>query len=116
MELSNNAEDVNIMTRTEMLAMFFVHDAGQTQKWRLKGHAEDKFWEWVATWAVLVTKPSDLGYDDGAFDLPPLNMKEVILQAEPDEGHLVPVEAETLMERRRARRESLEERCQKAAE
>lgn len=116
MELGNHAEFLNIMTRTEMLAMFFVHDAGQTQKWRLKGHAEDKFWEWVATWAVLITKPSDLGYEDGGFDLPPLNMNEVILEAEPDDGHLVPVEAETLMERRRARRDSLEGRCQKAAE
>lgn len=116
MELGNHAEFLNIMSRTEMLAMFFVHDAGQTQKWRLKGHAEDKFWEWVSTWAVMLTKPSDLGYEDGDFDLPELNMNEVILQAEPDDGHLVPVEAETLMERRRARRESLEGRCQMAAE
>src|SRR5699024_10423939 len=73
MELGNHAEFLNVMSRTEMLSMFFVHDAGQTQKWRLKGHAEDKFWEWVANWAVLITKPSDLGYDDGAYDLPPLN-------------------------------------------
>src|SRR5699024_8516780 len=69
MELGNHAEFLNVMSRTEMLSMFFVHDAGQTQKWRLKGHAEGKFWEWVANWAVLITKPSDLGYDDGAYDL-----------------------------------------------
>lgn len=116
MELGNHAEFLNIMSRTEMLAMFFVHDAGQTQKWRLKGHAEDKFWEWVASWAVLVTSPSDLGYENGAFDLPPLNMHEVVLEAKADEGHLIPVQAETLSERRQARRESLEERCLKTAD
>src|SRR5699024_7732221 len=81
MELGNHSEFLNVMNRTEMLAMFFVHDAGQTQKWRLKGHAEDKFWEWVASWAVMVTKPSDLGYEDGAFDLPPLNMNEVVIES-----------------------------------
>lgn len=116
MELGNHAEFLNIMSRTEMLAMFFVHDGGETQKWRLKGHAESKFWEWVASWGVLVTKPSDLGYDDGDFDLPELHMNEVVLEAEPDEGHLVPVQAETLTERRQARRESLEDRCREAAE
>lgn len=116
MELGNHAEFLNIMSRAEMLAMFFVHDAGQTQKWRLKGHAVDKFWEWVAGWGTLVTKPSDLGYDDGAFDLPPLHMHEVVLRAEATEGHLIPVEAETLTERRQARRKSLEERCRKTAD
>ena len=116
MELGNHAEFLNIMSRTEMLSMFFVHDGGETQKWRLKGHAEDKFWEWVATWAVLITKPSDLGYENGEFDLPPLNLNEIVLKAEAQEGHLIPVQAETLSERRQARRQSLEERCQKAAE
>lgn len=116
MELGNHAEFVNVMSRTEMLSMFFVHDAGQTQKWRLKGHAEDKFWEWVASWGVMITKPSDLGYDDGAYDLPPLNMKEIIVEGEANEDELVPTFAQTLMERRRARRDSLHERVEKAAE
>lgn len=116
MELGNHAEFVNIMSRAEMLSMFFVHDAGQTQKWRLKGHAEDKFWGWVASWAVMITKPSDLGYDDGAYDLPPLNMQEIIVEGEPNENELVPTFAQTLSERRQARRDSLEERVQKAAD
>jgi len=116
MELGNHAEFVNVMSRTEMLAMFFVHDAGQTQKWRLKGHAEDKFWEWVASWGVMITKPSDLGYDDGAYDLPPLNMQEVIVEGKANENELVPTFAQTLMERRQARRDSLNERVEKAAE
>src|SRR5699024_2164893 len=116
MELGNHAEFLNVMSRTEMLSMFFVHDAGQTQKWRLKGHAEDKFWEWVANWAVLITKPSDLGYDDGAYDLPPLNMQEIIVEGKANEDELVPTFAQTLSERRQARKDSLEERVQKAAD
>jgi hypothetical protein len=74
MELGNHAEFLGVMTRAEMLAMFFAHDGGDTSQWRLKGHAEGKFWEWVCSWAVTIRKPSDLGYDDGAFQLPALQM------------------------------------------
>src|SRR5699024_4737447 len=116
MELGTHAEFLEVMTRTEMLSMFFVHDGGETQKWRLKGHAESKFWEWVASWGVMVTKPSDLGYDDGAYNLPPLNMSEVVVEGVASENELVPTFAQTLMERRRARRNSLNERVAKAAE
>jgi superfamily II DNA or RNA helicase len=52
MELGNHAEFLGVMSRTEMLAMFFVHDGGETQQWRLKGHAESEFWKWLASWAV----------------------------------------------------------------
>src|SRR5699024_2206589 len=86
------------------------------QKWRLKGHAEDKFWEWVANWAVLITKPSELGYEDGAYDLPPLHMEEIIVEGKPNEDELVPTFAQTLSERRKARKDSMEERVQRAAE
>ncbi len=88
MELGNHAEFVGVMTREEMLAMFFTHDGGHTSQWRLKGHAKDRFWEWVCTWAVTIRKPSDLGYDDGAFVLPPLAMHDHIvntpLEQKPD--------------------------------
>lgn len=116
MELGNHSEFLNIMKRTEMLSMFFVHDAGQTQKWRLKGHAEDKFWEWVSSWAVLITKPSELGYEDGNFDLPSLNMNELVVEGKANENELFPTFAQTLSERRQARKDSLEERVQKAAD
>lgn len=62
MELGNHAEFLGIMSYTEMLAMFFVHDGGQTSKWRLKGHAEDVFWQWMGSWAVVMGGPRDLGY------------------------------------------------------
>jgi len=71
MELGNHAEFLGAMTRTEMLSMFFVHDGGETATWRIKGHAQKEFWRWVSSWAVMIRKPSDLGYDDGKFVLPP---------------------------------------------
>jgi len=61
MELGNHAEFLGVMSRVEMLSMFFVHDGGETQKWRLKGHAETEFWKWLASWAVMIRKPSGLG-------------------------------------------------------
>jgi superfamily II DNA or RNA helicase len=117
MELGNHAEFVGAMSRTEMLSMFFVHDGGETQKWRLKGHAEKEFWRWVCTWAVMIRKPSDLGYEDGAFKLPPLNMIEHVVQnnGTPLDGNLFAMPALTLQERRGARSASLNERVALAA-
>ena len=82
MELGNHAEFLNVMTRSEMLSTFFVHDSGETQKWRLKGHAEDKFWEWVASWAVVVKNPNDMGYCQDGYNLPPLEINEHIVNVE----------------------------------
>jgi len=111
MELGNHAEFLGVMTRAEMLATFFVHDGGETQKWRLKGHAEDEFWRWLASWAVMIRKPSDLGYDDGDFKLPELVTHEVIVSVDsPTQGFLFPVEAATLQERIAARRDTIEDR------
>ncbi len=117
MELGNHAEFLGVMTRTEMLSMFFVHDGGDTQKWRLKGHAEDRFWEWVASWAAVLSKPSDLGYEDGDFNLPPLNVLEHVVKADyKPSSSLFVVEAKTLQERQAARRDSAESRARKCAE
>jgi superfamily II DNA or RNA helicase len=76
MELGNHAEFLNVMSRTEMLAMYFVHDGGETAKWRLKGHSTQSFWDWVSSWAVMLSKPSDLGFNADGYDLPNLNMIE----------------------------------------
>jgi hypothetical protein len=76
MELGNHAEFLGIMSYTDMLATFFTHDGGDTQKWRLKGHAENEFWKWMASWAVMLRKPSDLGYSDDGYDLPPLQFTQ----------------------------------------
>lgn len=118
MELGNQVEFLGIMSRTEMLATYFIHDGSDTSKWRLKGHAEDRFWEWVSTWAVVLTCPGDLGYPNDGYILPPLNMTEHIVEVKSDgEYSLFGCEiAKTLTERRDARRASLRERCEQAAE
>ena len=117
MELGNHAEFVGAMSRTEMLSMFFVHDGGETQKWRLKGHAESEFWRWVASWAVMLRKPSDLGYEDGKFILPPIDIEQVTVDHDvAQDGYLFAVEAQTLQERQSARRNTTEDRAVVAAE
>ena len=118
MELGNHSEFLNVMSRTEMLSMFFVHDGGETSKWRLKGHARDKFWEFVSTWSAVFTKPSDLGYDeneDKKFQLPKRTRHEHIVNSTPTNALFV-THAETLQERRQAKRDSLEDRCKIVAD
>jgi len=108
MELGTHAEFLGIMTRAEMLATFFVHDGGDTSKWRLKGHAVDDFWRWVCSWAVMIRKPSDIGFSDEGFSLPLIHRKQITVPSgDPLPGMLFSCEARTLNERRDARRMSL---------
>lgn len=121
MELGNHAEFLGIMSRSEMLSTFFVHDGGSTQSWRLKGHAQDDFWRWIASWAVVLSNPVDLGYDGGAYNLPPLNVIEHIVKADVKcdaygQEMLFAPSVQTLNDRRAARRESLTERVKRCAE
>jgi DNA modification methylase len=116
MELGNQAEFLGVMTAVEMLAMFFVHDGGDTASWRLKGHGKQRFWEWMSTWAVCVRNPADLGFDGSRYILPGLQMHEHtidVLEALP--GQLFAGIAQTLTERRDAKRQSLMERVNIAA-
>lgn len=111
MELSNHSEFLGVMSRAEMLSMYFVHDGGDTSKWRLKGHAEDVFWQWMATWSVMIANPKDLGYEDMGYTLPQLNIHQIVVDGlEPTN------EALSLTERRNARKESLDDRVKAAAE
>lgn len=115
-ELGTHAEFLGVCTRAEMLAEYFVHDGGETQVWRLKGHARGLFWRWVSSWGAMVRKPSDLGHDDAAYELPPLNVSEHTVASGPqDTGLLFAVEAQTLSERRQARKSSLEDRVAECA-
>ena len=118
MELGNHAEFMGAMSRTEMLSMFFVHDGGETQKWRLKGHARKEFWQWVCSWAVMVRHPSDLGYDNKKFTLPDLNMHEMVVDVDNTKSlnTLFFMEAQTLQERQKARKDTTHDRCERAAE
>lgn len=119
-ELGTHAEFLGICTRTEMLAEFFCHDGGETQVWRLKGHARKAFWRWVSSWAALVRRPSDLGFDDTGYILPRLSVEEHKVSADESTvagaGMLFPLEASTLMERRDARRASTAGRVKACAD
>lgn len=116
MELGNHAEFLGVMKRTEMLSTFFTHDMEETSKWRLKGHAQAKYWEWLATWAVVLRKPSDLGYKDEGFALPELKIIEHIVESKTTGEYLIPMVANTLDERRSARRSSINERVSKCCD
>ena len=116
-ELGTHAEFLGMCTRAEMLAEFFTHDGGDTSVWRLKGHARAQFWRWVVSWGALIRRPSDLGFDDEAYRLPALNVHEHLVEVDaPLNGMLFAAEAQTLTERRDARRSSLEQRVAECAE
>ena len=76
MELGNHSEFLDVMTRTEMLSMYFIHDGGETAKWRLKGHAIKLFYQFVGTWAIMLNKPQDIGFEMKGYDLPKLELYE----------------------------------------
>jgi len=89
MELGNHSEFLDVMSRNEMLAMYFVHDGGETAKWRLKGHSIKSFYQFVGQWSIMLNKPSDIGFDDSGYDLPGLNLIEKqIKTAKRDNGKL----------------------------
>lgn len=119
-ELGNHSEFLGVKTRVEMLAEYFVHDGGSTQNWRLKGHAADDFWRWVCTWAAVVKRPSDLGFSDDGYDLPPLRMHEHIVNVDHtdawDAGLLFAPVAATLNDQRAIRRSTTKKRVEIASE
>lgn len=117
-ELCNHAEFLGVMSRKEMLATFFVHDSEESgdRGWRLKKHAQADFWRWVAQWAVYIRKPSDLGYDDGNFILPALNIEQVTLDSEfVQDGMLFPSLAKGITGRTSARKATMDDRINEAA-
>lgn len=115
-ELGNQAEFLGVCSRSEMLSEYFVHDNGQTQKWRLKGHAVKEFWKWVALWAIIVRSPSDIGFDGKEYELPPLNKTIHKVESDIEVDSFLPYIAQTLDERRVARKSSIDKRVEKAVE
>jgi hypothetical protein len=113
-ELTNQAEFLGHMSRSHMLAAYFVHDdAG----WRLKGHAAGPMFTWMSTWAVALTMPSDLGYSDDGYHLPGLDIIPHVAHVELSaEGQLFPTDLGGVGGRAAVRRETLDERCKIAAE
>lgn len=108
-ELTNQAEFLGHMTRTNMLAAYFIHDQ---DGWRLKGHATEPMLDWMSQWAIAIRRPSDLGYDDDGYDLPGLEIlpELVDVEIEPADGELFAVSIGGVSGRSRVRRESLDAR------
>jgi len=73
-ELGQHAEFLGVMSQSQMLTRWFIHDSADTGTWRMKGHAVEDFWNWVSSWARCVSKPSDLGFSDEGFILPKMNL------------------------------------------
>jgi hypothetical protein len=125
-ELGQHAEFLGVMDAKEMLAMFFVHDgsirAGDATQgndgWRMKRHAANDFWKWLASWSVMVRHPRDLGFDEPGYDLPPLNLHQITVAAEykPTAGGLFPMQASTLAQRIGVRRDTADARVAAAVE
>ncbi len=114
-ELANHAEFLGAMPRAEMLATFFVHEEGEA--WRLKGHAQENFWRWVAKWAAYVRRPSDLGFDDEGWNLPRLLIRDDVVDVgDVSHGELFATLGGGIGGRHDARRTSLQARVARAAE
>lgn len=124
-ELGTSSEALGHLGHMDMLNRFFKNDLnnsatgrmrGEVIKWRLKGHAEEPFWRWVASWSRAMRKPSDVGFDDTRFELPPLIEHEHVVTVESiAEGMLFELPAVGLKEQREERRRTLTERCEQAA-
>ncbi len=127
-ELGTSSEALGCLGYMDMLHRFFKNDqntsslgsgrfCGKKQEWRLKGHAEIPFWQWVCSWARAMRRPSDLGYDDNGFILKPLTETTHVVEARTlPEGRLFAVHAMNLAEQREERKCTIPERCEKAAE
>lgn len=128
-ELGTSSEAIGQLGQMDMLSTFFrstddmAHvffkngDFWNTHKWMFKAHAEDSFWKWVCSWARAVRKPSDLGFDDGQFELPPLSVNQHVVEvSRPFDGELFPRVAVTMNEQREERRLTMKERVAKVGE
>lgn len=116
-ELGGHSEFLGVLNRRQMLAEFFVNDGIEAAHWRLKGHAGGVYWQWIRSWAQAFRTPADLGYDDAGFALPPLSVSLRSVEGDHvSEDRLFAVPVSTLAERRQARRESLSQRVEAAAE
>lgn len=128
-ELGTSSEALGEMGQIDMLNRFFKNElnnsnmkrawgasGGGAMRWRFKGHAEEAFWRWVCSWARACRRPSDLGYDDNGFILPPLIEREHVVEARTcEEGYLFTLPAANFREERSERRRTIEERCELGA-
>jgi hypothetical protein len=113
MELGNHSEFLNSMSYLEMLAMYFVHDGGETSKWRLRKHAEKDFWKFVSSWGLAIDNPATLGFNEKSYDLPEINYIEHFVEVESDSLDLFGEAVVSATELNRDLRKSLNDRVEK---
>lgn len=107
-EIANHSEFLGIMTRNDMLASFFVHD---DEGWRLKGHAEEAFYRWMASWSMSIKKPSDIGHSDEGYILPPLNIHPIFVASSyTPEGQLFFTGLKGIQDRAGVRKSTIEDK------
>jgi len=122
MELGNHSEFLDVLQYKHMLSTFFFNDAGDTKKWLIKPHAQDKFWEWVATWGCVLTHPKELGFEDDRYDLPELEINEIIVDSDDlridifTGEYILDNSSKTLSERRNARKSTIDIRTDYTAD
>lgn len=116
MELGNHAEFLDVMNYNEMLAMFFVHDSSDTGQWRLKGHAVERFYEFVSTWSIMLNLPADIGFDNNGFILPNLIVEQVQIKTDVPTGMLFGGLAVNATDFNRSLRETEKERIEQVVE
>jgi len=113
MELGQHSEFLGAMSYLEMLAMYFVHDGGETSKWRLRKHATDPFWKYVCTWSMACDKPDTLGFSHQGYDLPEIEFIEHTIKVENNTGSLFSDVAVSSTDLHRDLKRSLDARVQK---
>jgi len=116
MELGQHSEFLGAMSYLEMLAMFFVHDGGETSKWRLRKHAKDNFWKYVCTWSISMDNPRTLGFDHKGYDLPEIEYIEHIIKVDNESDNLFGDVAVSATEIHRDLKRSFEKRINKTIE
>ena len=115
-ELGNQCEFLGVMSRTEMLATYFINDTGDTGTWKLKGWGQSRFWEWMGSWSVVIRNPADIGFDGSRYDLPDIVYREHVVATKTLDGELFAKSAQTMQERRLAQRQSIDDRCRALAD
>lgn len=116
MELGQHSEFLGGMSYVEMLAMFFVHDGGETSKWRLRKHAEDAFWKYVCTWSLSIDNPGTLGFDSTGYDLPEIEYIEHFIPVDNETGTLINDTAVNSSDLHRDLKRSIDARIEKTIE
>jgi len=116
MELGQHSEFMGAMSYLEMLSMYFVHDGGETSKWRLRKHAKDDFWKYICTWSMSMDKPQTLGFNVDGFNLPEINFIEHVVKVENNTGSLFADAAVSATDLNRDLRRSMDDRVAIASE